>query len=165
MTPRAPDRSVFFHPAHLIATCFGVGYTPYLPGSFASLLAAFTAYGVTVAGNRLALGIALAIVSGAGFFAVRILVRQSEQKDPPQIVVDEVAGMWLTLLFAPFDWRFYGIGFLTFRLFDVLKPWPVSVCERKLPGALGVMADDFAAGAMAAICVAALAWALGFPGV
>jgi len=78
--------------------------------------------------------------------------------DHPAIVIDEVVGVWLAVLIPPSLLTFsvslplLGVGaFLTFRLFDIVKPWPVNVLERRLPGGWGVVLDDLAAGAMAGI--------------
>jgi len=67
------------------------------------------------------------------------------------VVIDEVAGQWLTLLVAPPDLLLYLAGFLLFRLFDIRKPWPVSWADQSLPGGLGVMVDDLLAGLYAAL--------------
>jgi phosphatidylglycerophosphatase A len=64
-------------------------------------------------------------------------------------VIDELAGQWITLLVVPLDWRWWLAAFLLFRLFDIVKPGPVRMAER-LPGGLGVMADDVVAGILAA---------------
>ena len=69
--------------------------------------------------------------------------------DDPSIVIDEFAGQWLTLLGAPAHPLAALVGFLLFRIFDILKPWPVSVADRKVHGGLGVMLDDLLAGALA----------------
>ena len=66
--------------------------------------------------------------------------------DPSEIVVDEVAGQWLLLAFLFPTWQAYAVGFFFFRLFDVIKPWPVCVADRKIKGGLGVMFDDMLAG-------------------
>ncbi len=76
--------------------------------------------------------------------------------DASQIVVDEVAGQALTLLFFSAAWWAYPAGFLLFRLFDIVKPWPAGAAER-LPGGWGVMADDLAAGLQAGACLWVLA--------
>ncbi len=72
------------------------------------------------------------------------------------MVIDEVAGQWLTLaLAAPLDPLFYAAGFLLFRVFDILKPWPVNWADDQLKGGLGIMADDIiAAGYAAGVLVA-----------
>ncbi len=71
--------------------------------------------------------------------------------DPQYIVIDEVAGQGLALLFVPLDLYLYLVGFLLFRFFDILKPWPLHAVETRLRGGLGVMADDLAAGAYTAL--------------
>ena len=63
-----------------------------------------------------------------------------------RIVIDEVAGQWLALIPLPLDPGLYLLAFLAFRLFDILKPWPVGWADRRLPGAFGIMADDLLAG-------------------
>ena len=65
--------------------------------------------------------------------------------------MDEVAGQWLTLAVVPPNLLLYGLGFLLFRLFDILKPWPIRALEKNMPGGLGVMIDDIAAAVYAGI--------------
>jgi phosphatidylglycerophosphatase A len=66
--------------------------------------------------------------------------------DPPAIVIDEVVGQWLTLALMPVDPVVYVLGFLLFRVFDVLKPWPANAIDRSVTGGFGVMLDDVVAG-------------------
>ncbi|MGB2122877.1 MAG: phosphatidylglycerophosphatase A, partial [Candidatus Puniceispirillaceae bacterium] len=106
-----------------------------------------------------ALEIAALIVCVLGVRAADIYDRETGSKDASDIVIDEVAGQWITLLVVPFDWRWWIAAFVAFRLFDILKPGPVRLAER-LPGGYGVMADDIVAGALAAACLLALQWAL-----
>ena len=68
-----------------------------------------------------------------------------KEKDPQIIVIDEVVGQWLTLVIVPIDLLWYCLAFVFFRLFDICKPWPVSVIDRKMKNAFGVMLDDVAA--------------------
>ena len=65
--------------------------------------------------------------------------------DPTAVVIDEIAGQWLTLAIAPLDPFAYAAGFVLFRVFDVLKPWPVSWLDRRVSGGFGVMIDDIGA--------------------
>ena len=73
------------------------------------------------------------------------MARSSDHHDPGFIVIDEIAAQWLVLLAAPLDWRFYGAAFLLFRLFDITKPWPARLVERRVAGGLGIMLDDIVA--------------------
>ncbi len=99
------------------------------------------------------LGLAIAIVALflVGTWAAGRYARARGIADPGAIVVDEVVGQWLALVLVPPDIMAYALGFALFRLFDVIKPWPISLLDRRLKGGFGVMADDVLAGAMAAI--------------
>jgi len=87
--------------------------------------------------------IALAIALGVP--ASTIVARESGRKDPQFVVIDEVAGVWITLLFCPPDWIHGLICLVLFRLFDITKPFPVRQLE-KLPEGWGIVFDDVAAG-------------------
>ena len=72
-------------------------------------------------------------------------------KDPRFVVIDEIAAQWLVLLAAPLDPRAYAAAFLLFRVFDILKPWPIRWIERRVPGGLGIMVDDIGAAIYAVV--------------
>jgi len=82
-------------------------------------------------------------------------------KDPGAIVVDEVAAQWATLSTVPLDPVLYFLGFVLFRIADILKPWPASWCDRRLSGGFGVMADDMVAGLYASAVMFLIRYALG----
>lgn len=159
-----------------VATC-GVGYLPLAPGTWGSMVgvglylifnaacAGLFAYGLSrgLSGAALAslrtsclLLIVLAL-SLAGIWAATRAERLLGRKDPGAVVVDEVAGQFLTFLFAPVDAGAWIIlaGFLAFRAFDIWKPYPVRRLEALASG-LGIMADDLLAGAYAATLVSFL---------
>jgi phosphatidylglycerophosphatase A len=97
---------------------------------------------------RLAPGFQLAIVAAGfllGTLAASHVAARCGIEDPGIVVVDEIVGQWVSLLFLPLGPVTLGLGFLLFRVFDVLKPWPARQLER-LHGGLGIMADDLAAG-------------------
>ena len=85
----------------------------------------------------------------------------SDERDPQAVVIDEVAGQWLTLAAVPAGLGSYVAGLALFRAADILKPWPARLAERRLPGGLGVMADDIVAAVYAGIVL----WTLGEAGV
>ncbi|MGB1872129.1 MAG: phosphatidylglycerophosphatase A [Candidatus Puniceispirillaceae bacterium] len=142
----------------MLATLGPVGRFRPAPGSWGSAAAVLVAAGLVQLGGW-ALEIAALIVCVLGVRAADIYDRETGSKDASDIVIDEVAGQWITLLVVPFDWRWWIAAFVAFRLFDILKPGPVRLAER-LPGGYGVMADDIVAGALAAACLLALQWAL-----
>jgi phosphatidylglycerophosphatase A len=80
--------------------------------------------------------------------------------DPGAVVIDEVAGQWLTLAIAPLDPLAFLLGFVLFRVADVLKPWPASWLDRRVGGAFGVMIDDVAAALYAGGILAIVLWLL-----
>ncbi len=138
-------------PAVLLATWFGAGYLPRFPGTWGSLAALPFAWAISFYGGWQALAAASGIVFAIGLWSAGVYIRGEDDQDPAPVVIDEVAGQWLTLIPAPLDPMSYLLGFLLFRLFDIFKPWPVSWAERSFPGAAGVMLDDVAAGIYAGI--------------
>jgi phosphatidylglycerophosphatase A len=89
-----------------------------------------------------------AIAVALGISAATRVARASGVKDPQFVVIDEVAGQWITLLFAPVAWKTMLAGFILFRGFDIVKPPPVRQLER-LPEGTGIVVDDVAAGVYA----------------
>ena len=141
------------HPAHLLATWFGAGLLPKAPGTWGSLAALPFAWAIAAAGGPVALLIAASIALAVGIWVSGVLERASQMKDPGHVVIDEVAGQWLTLVPVAPDPLLYAIGFVLFRIADIYKPWPANWCDRNLTGGLGVMLDDIAAGAYAAVAL------------
>lgn len=142
-------------PSTLLATWFGAGLLPGAPGTWGSLAALPFGVALTWLGGPLALAAAAAGVFVIGLWAAQHYERAAATKDPGPIVIDEVAGQWLTLIpvsVEPWALDPWGVllAFLLFRVFDVLKPWPVRWADRRLKGSFGVMADDVIAAAYAA---------------
>ncbi len=109
-------------------------------------------------GGGTAVLIASLLAFAVGVWACGAHVRETGREDPSECVIDELAGQWLAcagVLFAPASAAELALAFLLFRLFDILKPWPISAAER-LPGGMGVMADDMLAGLAAAVIAAAV---------
>ncbi len=147
----------FWRPAHLIATWGGAGLLRPAPGSWGSLAALPFAWGLQASVGPLGLIAAAICLFVVGCWATGAYLRASGAADPPSVVVDEVVGQWLTLVPAALDPLLYGAGFAFFRAFDVVKPWPIRLAERRIPGALGVMLDDVLAGLYALVLLHAFA--------
>lgn len=144
-----------------LATCFGIGWLPLAPGTFASAAALPFGWLLVMFGWKAALIGAIA-ATALGVWACGAHARKVGLYDPSECVLDEVAGQWFALVPIAFmgrggDWRPYGMAFLLFRLFDILKPWPISAAER-LPGGFGVMMDDVLAGIAAALLLYGTLW-------
>ena len=86
-----------------------------------------------------------------GIPAATTVARESGREDPGHIVIDEVAGQLITLILCPPDWPHAILALILFRLFDILKPWPIRKLEA-LPAGTGIMLDDVAAGILALLC-------------
>jgi phosphatidylglycerophosphatase A len=127
-----------------IATVLGVGRVPFAPGTFGS--AAGLLMWAALPGSLLAQAGAILVVFIAGSWSGGIAERHYGATDPGAVVIDEVLGMLITLFFNPVGWTGAVVGFLLFRVFDVIKPFPANRLER-LHGGLGIMSDD----AMAAV--------------
>lgn len=140
-----------------IATAFGTGRLPIAPGSFGSLWGVLFAWALFRAGGHLAVLAGLACVTAAGYWSTAQPERRFGSSDPSSVVIDEVAGQMLSLLFLePTAFRLL-LGFAFFRLFDIVKPYPVRRLE-SLPGGSGIMADDLLAGVLANLFQQALYW-------
>jgi phosphatidylglycerophosphatase A len=138
-----------------LATWFGCGLVPVAPGTAGSL-GALPLYLVAVRLGRGALAVTILVVTSVGIWAASRVARDLRQKDPQIVVIDEVAGMLVTMLpMSVVSLRAVVVGFVAFRLFDMIKPWPVRDLE-KLPGGWGIVLDDVAAGFMGAAVVAIL---------
>lgn len=145
-------------PAVLAATGFGVGLLPAAPGTWGSLAALPFAWILQTWVGPWGLAAAVAVVFALGLWSVGRVAGGPAGDDPGAVVIDEVAGQWLTLLFVPPHPILYLAGFLLFRLADILKPWPVSWADRAVKGALGVMLDDLLAALYAGAALFLLAW-------
>jgi phosphatidylglycerophosphatase A len=137
--------------AWTVATFFGAGFGKPGPGTFGSvgavLLWSAYGWGFHPSAHTLLLtllaGIALTLLLGIP--AATIVARESGLEDPQIVVIDEVAGQWIALLFSPAGWRYALIALVLFRFFDITKPFPVRQLER-LPRGWGIVFDDVAAG-------------------
>lgn len=135
--------------ARLAATFFGVGRLRPGPGTWGSA-AAVLIWAVVVQWTTeqtkefILAGLALGAIA-VGIPAATRFARASQAKDPQSVVIDEVAGQWITLLLAPVSWKTLLLGFILFRAFDILKPPPVRQLEQ-LPEGMGIVMDDVAAG-------------------
>ena len=143
--------------AYVVATWFGCGLSPIAPGTVGTL-GALPVYIAFSSGGPIAVLAVAAFLTAVGIWAAGHVSRHSGIEDPQIVVVDEVAGVLVTLAAAPVTFSGVAMGILLFRFFDIVKPWPVRAAER-LPGGWGIMADDIVAGiAGAAILVGLRRW-------
>ena len=145
--------------AVFLATGAYVGFSPFAPGTAGSALAILFDRGLRLTESHIVYGLAVVFFSVAGVMASNVAEKHFAKKDPSAVVVDEIAGMLITLFLIPVSWSGLLVGFLLFRLFDIVKPFPCRRAE-KLKGGLGIMADDLIAGVYAniALRLASLLW-------
>jgi phosphatidylglycerophosphatase A len=159
--PQVPNPSLA-RPPILLATWFGSGYLPGMPGTWGSLAALPFAWAIQYHWGPDGLMVAAIAVFAVGIWAAEVFARETAKPDPGAVVIDEVAGQWLTLaLAAPLEPLYYALGFLLFRVFDIFKPWPVSWADRSLKGGVGIMVDDVIAGIYAAAVLVGIGYAIG----
>src|SRR5215471_13396755 len=138
----------------LIATFLGAGYLPLGPGTWASAVTVLLWW---LAARRLNPGWALPVamitsmaITLIGIPASTVVARESGRKDPGFVVIDEVAGQMIAIIGVPTNWKYLLAGFILFRSFDIVKPFPLRRLE-KLPGGTGIMMDDVGAGLYALV--------------
>jgi len=133
----------------LLATAGGLGYLPPAPGTYASALGAALCLPMLSLPWPVLAG-AAAVLTGVAIWAAGQVATARGIPDPSEVVIDEIAGMWWAALLLPASPYDLVAVFLLFRLFDVVKPAPIPRLER-LPGGLGIVADDVAAGLLARV--------------
>ena len=147
--------------AKFVVTWFWLGLLRPGPGTWGSFGALLVAVLATINFGPFALPVLTLVLLPIAFWAISHYQKTTHSHDASEIVVDEVIGIWIALCFVPADVLLYVLGFVLFRLFDILKPWPVGWADRELKGATGVLADDVLAGIMAAAVLWALIWGFG----
>jgi phosphatidylglycerophosphatase A len=165
MNPKIPTTLPVWHPAFLIATWFGSGLLPKIPGTWGSAAALPFAWAIMWFGGPWVLLGCATVAFAVGIWAAEVYSKHSGIKDAGPIVIDEGAGQWLTLvpagMFAGMDPILFIVGFILFRAADILKPWPANWADRALDGGLGVMLDDVFAGIYAGLGLYAVIWFFG----
>jgi phosphatidylglycerophosphatase A len=141
--------------AFVIATWFGLGFSPVAPGTVGTLAALPLYFALRGFGPIAILGAAFALTLG-GVWAAGIVAQHTGKDDPQIVVVDEVAGVLVALSFAPHTFAGVAVAVIAFRVFDMTKPFPAGAAER-LPGGWGIVIDDVVAGAWAAALTAVVA--------
>mgnify|MGYP001827263967 CR=1 FL=1 len=145
---KSPCKGILRDPVHWLAFGIGSGCMPAAPGTFGTLVA----IPLYLLVQGLPLWIYLAVTLLLFIAGVWICGKTSEKlgvHDHSGIVWDEIVGYLVTMIAAPAGWVWIVIGFILFRIFDILKPWPIGVADKKLSGGFGIMFDDVIAGLFA----------------
>ncbi|WP_262691633.1 phosphatidylglycerophosphatase A family protein [Kordiimonas aestuarii] len=144
-------------PHFWFVTGLGIGMLRPAPGTWGSLLGLLIGVVLIQAGFGISGLIAGAItLTVFASLSINHIEKLTNIHDAPEIIIDEIAGQWLALIPAaliPKAYIIYGLAFLLFRFFDILKPWPIGWLDKKVAGGFGVMVDDLIAGILAAISI------------
>ncbi len=154
---RIPARTVLTDPVHLLAFGLGTGLSPVAPGTVGTLLGVALAWFTLGLGLHVQVGIAAFLVI-AGIWICDNSSKRIGVHDPGGIVWDEIAAMYIVLLVAPATITAWLLAFAAFRVFDIVKPWPIRDLDHSIGGGLGIMLDDLVAALYAAILLALYGW-------
>ncbi len=160
MASKPIPAGLLLDPRHFLSFGFGSGLSPWAPGTMGTI-AAIPPY---ILLSQLEL-VAYIVIVIAGFLIGIYLCDFSSQAlgvhDHGGIVWDEFIGLWITMIAVPeLNWQWILTGFVLFRIFDIVKPWPVKLADKRIAGGFGIMIDDVLAGLYALGCMHAIDWIL-----
>jgi phosphatidylglycerophosphatase A len=158
--PGPPSPRVFTSPVQFLAFGFGSGLVPRGPGTAGTLMA--VPLFLLAADWQLPVYTAVLVLAAVlGIWICGAASRQLGVHDHGGIVWDEFVGFWITMWAMPASWTWIIAGFVVFRVFDILKPWPISVLDKNVGGGFGIMIDDVVAGIMACMTLHLALWIAG----
>ncbi len=154
-----PAKVVFSDWQMLLAFGLGSGLSRIVPGTVGTL-AAVPFYLLMAQGPLWLYALITLVACVAGIAFCEHASRKLKVHDHSGIVWDEFAGYWIAMFALPLTWQWTLAGFVVFRLFDMIKPWPISILDRRVHGGFGIMVDDIAAGLASALTLHAMYWYL-----
>jgi len=148
-------REILLDPVLCLAFGFGSGLAKKAPGTFGTL-AAVPIYWLLIQSNMLIYSVVTVIASIVGIWICGQAADKLGEHDFGGIVWDEIAGYLITMWFVGFSWENLVLGFILFRIFDIIKPWPIKWIDQKVSGGFGIMLDDVIAGIVAGLILLAI---------
>lgn len=145
-------------PGHFLALGCGSGLIKTAPGTWGSLLALLLWWTLLSSAGWLVYLVVIVLAAGVGVWISNRTAEALGTEDHSAIVWDEFVGLWIACFALPSGWLWVVVAFGLFRLFDILKPWPVGWCDRQVKGGLGIMLDDIVAGALALVVIQLAVW-------
>ena len=143
----------------MFVSVFGIGFIPFASGTFGSLAGLIIGYALNLINYNLFFLI-IPMLFILGVIASNTYQKQTGEKDSSVIVIDEVVGQLIAMMFVMDDYVLVFISFIIFRLFDIYKPWPASYADKNMTGGFGVMLDDVFAGIYTAIFIFLISYLL-----
>lgn len=160
---RVTKAQLLASPANFLALGAGSGLAPVAPGTFGTIAAIPLA--VLMPNNLAIYAVIVAVLFVAGVWLCDSCAHNLGVHDHPAIVFDEWVGYLITMIAVPRSLWFLALGFVLFRLFDVLKPWPIGITDKRVSGGLGIMSDDVIAGVFAAASMHLIIFLLSYFGI
>ena len=157
MTQISLAKTVLRNPIHLLAFGLGSGLAPKAPGTAGTLFA----IPIYLLLSNLSTANYIIFLVFFTIFSIYIAGKSAELlgvHDHGGIVIDEICGYLVTMLFIPVKWQWIILGFILFRFFDIVKPWPISYLDRQVSGGTGIVVDDLMAGIYALLSLQLIAW-------
>lgn len=158
--PKVQPRTLLWHPLHFVSLGAGSGLSPVAPGTMGTFATVPLVYLCAQLGTTVYITLTV-LVCLVGIWSAARTAEALGVHDHSSIVIDEVAGFFLTMTLLEPTWLTLALGFTAFRLLDIAKPWPISVLDRRMHGGLGIMLDDILAGILACAAVHVILWLLG----
>ncbi|NNC67217.1 MAG: phosphatidylglycerophosphatase A [Gammaproteobacteria bacterium] len=152
---------VLRNPIHILSFGFGSGLSPVAPGTMGTLVA-IPIFLVLVTFSPVIYLLFVMILFFIGCWACGQTAEALNVHDHPGIVIDEIVGYLITMVLVPVTWYWVILGFLLFRLFDIWKPWPISIVDKQLKGGLGIMLDDGLAALYSLLSLHIVIWSVKF---
>ena len=139
-------------PIQFLALGFGSGLAPKAPGTFGTLIAIPLFY-LMAQFSTSTYALIVTLMAIAGIYICGKGAKHMGVHDHPAIVWDEIVGYLITMFMIPWSWHSVLLGFVLFRIFDILKPWPISYLDKNCHGGFGIMIDDVVAGFASLLCM------------
>ena len=148
---RVPGK-LLLNPLHFLSLGLGSGLSPKMPGTMGTIIGVLLFVALPNVSWELYLGILISSFM-VGIILCDYTAKALKVHDHPAIVWDEIVGFFITMFMVPKTWVYILVGFVLFRFFDILKPWPISLADKNVKGGLGIMLDDVIAGIFALIII------------
>lgn len=145
MPLKKSKRELIKHPVHFFSFGFGTGLMPKAPGTFGTLPAIVLVWLFAPLDVAAYMGVVVFAVI-IGIYLCGATAKAMGEHDAPAIVWDEIAGYMIAMIAVPVSWQSLLLAFVLFRIFDIIKPWPISWLDKKVDGGFGIMLDDIVAG-------------------
>ena len=150
--PMKVNKFTLTDPIQFLALGFGSGLAPKAPGTFGTI-AAIPLLMLCASLTVTQYSVLIVLMSLIGIYLCGYAAKAAGVHDHPAIVWDEFVGLFITMFMIPLTWQTMIVGFILFRLFDIVKPWPISWLDKHCHGGFGIMIDDIVAGLAALACM------------